>query len=236
MRNIATAAIFPMSFVSFRESQVKEYDIWTYGFQDDSVGPGRPGDLGGKVFAPIRRDWRRAQTRSHIQLDECHDGPGAGADRAESGREDRAFPASRLEAARGEETRLSVTLEGRLAESLEKMLNNFFMRYAMGSDADGLPPAELKHIIGRPTAAELKLLKRIYEGKMWATLPAEKGGFRSGMLQATLKMFAGEIGGGHASRGDAAKDRKGHAEDGGQQDVPSRRQRHDPNSEPRGRP
>jgi hypothetical protein len=34
----------------------------------------------------------------------------------------------------GEQTRLSVTLEGRLVESLEKMLSSFFLRYAVGSE------------------------------------------------------------------------------------------------------
>jgi len=68
----------------------------------------------------------------------------------------------------GEQTRLSVTLEGRLAESLEKMLNSFFLRYAVGSDSLTIHPRpELKHIIGRPTAAELKLLINAYGSRMW---------------------------------------------------------------------
>jgi hypothetical protein len=68
----------------------------------------------------------------------------------------------------GEQTRLSVTLEGRLAESLEKMLNSFFLRYAVGSDSLTIyPRPELKRIIGRPTAGELKLLGNIYGNKMW---------------------------------------------------------------------
>ena len=68
----------------------------------------------------------------------------------------------------GEQTRLSVTLEGRLAESLEKMLSNFFMRYAVGSDSLMIyPRPELKHIIGRPSTDELKLLAYAYGSRMW---------------------------------------------------------------------
>jgi hypothetical protein len=93
----------------------------------------------------------------------------------------------------GQDTRVSVTLEGRLSESLEKMLNNFFLRYAVGSEALTVyPRPELKHIIGRPTADELKLLKRIYEGKMWVILPADKGELPERYVQTILKMLAGE--------------------------------------------
>jgi hypothetical protein len=77
----------------------------------------------------------------------------------------------------GEQTRLSVTLEGRLAESLEKMLNSFFMRYAVSSDSLTIyPRPELKRIIGRPTAAELKLLVNLYGSRMWISgiVPAQK--------------------------------------------------------------
>jgi hypothetical protein len=75
----------------------------------------------------------------------------------------------------GEQTRLSVTLEGRLAESLEKMLNSFFMRYAVGNESLTIyPRPELKHIIGRPTADELKLLRNIYGNPMWASTGAEE--------------------------------------------------------------
>ncbi len=93
----------------------------------------------------------------------------------------------------GQDTRVSVTLEGRLSESLEKMLNSFFLRYAVGSEALTVyPRPELKHIIGRPTADELKLLKRIYEGKAWIAIPAERGDLPERFVQATVKMFAGE--------------------------------------------
>jgi len=77
----------------------------------------------------------------------------------------------------GEQTRLSVTLEGRLAESLEKMLNSFFMRYAVSSDSLTVyPRPELKRIIGRPTAAELKLLVNLYGSRIWVSgiIPAQK--------------------------------------------------------------
>ncbi len=70
----------------------------------------------------------------------------------------------------GLETRLSVTLDGRLGESLTKMLNSFFLRYAVGSDSLTIyPRPELKHIIGRPTAGEMKLLRNIYGNKMWVS-------------------------------------------------------------------
>jgi len=70
----------------------------------------------------------------------------------------------------GLETRLSVTLDGRLGESLAKMLNSFFLRYAVGSDSLTIyPRPELKRIIGRPTAGELKLLKNLYTNAMWVS-------------------------------------------------------------------
>jgi hypothetical protein len=91
----------------------------------------------------------------------------------------------------GQDTRLSVTLEGRLSESLEKMLNNFFLRYAVGGEALTIyPRPELKHIIGRPTADELKLLKRIYEGKLWLTV--DKDPLSEDFVRRILKMFVGE--------------------------------------------
>jgi hypothetical protein len=93
----------------------------------------------------------------------------------------------------GQDTRVSVTLEGRLSESLEKMLNNFFLRYAVGSEALTVyPRPELKHIIGRPTADELKLLKRIYEGKMWLNVPANQDELPERFVQTILKSFTGE--------------------------------------------
>ncbi|MHC4483093.1 MAG: hypothetical protein ACYSW4_06055 [Planctomycetota bacterium] len=63
----------------------------------------------------------------------------------------------------GEATRLSVVLDGPLAESLTEMLNAFFMRYAVGDDQITIyPRPELEHVLGRPTAKQLELLKAIY--------------------------------------------------------------------------
>ncbi len=91
----------------------------------------------------------------------------------------------------GQDTRVSVALQGRLSESLEKMLNNFFLRYAVGSETLTVyPRPELKRIIGRPTAGELKLLKNIYEKKAWLAL--DRGGPSEQFVQRVLEMFAGE--------------------------------------------
>ena len=63
----------------------------------------------------------------------------------------------------GEATRLSVELDGPLADSLTEMLNAFFMRYAVGTDEITIyPRPELDHIIGRPSTNQLQLLKDIY--------------------------------------------------------------------------
>jgi hypothetical protein len=63
----------------------------------------------------------------------------------------------------GEATRLSVELDGPLADSLTEMLNAFFMRYAVGADLVTIyPRPELDHIIGRPSTNQLQLLKEIY--------------------------------------------------------------------------
>jgi hypothetical protein len=63
----------------------------------------------------------------------------------------------------GETTRLSVTLEGRLGDSMTEMLNAFFMRYAVGDEQITIyPRGELEHIIGRPSTQQLALLKKIY--------------------------------------------------------------------------
>jgi len=63
----------------------------------------------------------------------------------------------------GETTRLSVTLEGRLGDSMTEMLSAFFMRYAVGDEQITIyPRPELEHIIGRPDARQLELLKKIY--------------------------------------------------------------------------
>jgi len=63
----------------------------------------------------------------------------------------------------GKATRLSVTLDGPFAESMSEMLNAFFMRYAVGEEEITIyPRPELGHILGRPTARQLELLKAIY--------------------------------------------------------------------------
>jgi len=63
----------------------------------------------------------------------------------------------------GEATRLSVALDGSLAESMTEMLNAFFMRYVVGDEEITIyPRPELEHILGRPTAKQLELLKAIY--------------------------------------------------------------------------
>ncbi|MHC4426763.1 MAG: hypothetical protein ACYSYV_11805 [Planctomycetota bacterium] len=63
----------------------------------------------------------------------------------------------------GEGTRLSVTLEGPLADGMTEMLNAFFMRYAVGEEEITIyPRAELEHILGRPSTKQLELLTKIY--------------------------------------------------------------------------
>ena len=63
----------------------------------------------------------------------------------------------------GAATRLSVMLQGPLAESLTEMLNAFFMRYAVGEEQITIyPRPELEHILGRPTTKQLELLRDIY--------------------------------------------------------------------------
>jgi hypothetical protein len=63
----------------------------------------------------------------------------------------------------GEATRLSVTLDGPLADSMTEMLNAFFMRYAVGEDEITVfPRPELEHILGRPSTKQLELLKAIH--------------------------------------------------------------------------
>jgi hypothetical protein len=65
----------------------------------------------------------------------------------------------------GEATRLSVALEGPLANSMTEMLNAFFMRYAVGDEEITIyPRPELEHILGRPTTKQLELLAKIYKG------------------------------------------------------------------------
>jgi len=63
----------------------------------------------------------------------------------------------------GQATRLSVALDGPLADSMTEMLNAFFMRYAIGDEEITIyPRTELEHILGRPTTKQLELLKAIY--------------------------------------------------------------------------
>jgi hypothetical protein len=63
----------------------------------------------------------------------------------------------------GEATRLSVALDGPLADSMTEMLNAFFMRYAVGDEEITIyPRPEMEHILGRPTTKQLELLKAIY--------------------------------------------------------------------------
>ncbi|MHC4572899.1 MAG: hypothetical protein ACYS76_02005 [Planctomycetota bacterium] len=63
----------------------------------------------------------------------------------------------------GEVTRLSLMMQGPLAESMTEMLNAFFMRYAVGDEEITIyPRPELDHIMGRPTTKQLGLLRAIY--------------------------------------------------------------------------
>jgi hypothetical protein len=63
----------------------------------------------------------------------------------------------------GKSTRLSVTLRGPASESITQMLNEFFMRYAVGQNELIIyPRPELDHIIGRPSTRQLGLLKALY--------------------------------------------------------------------------
>jgi hypothetical protein len=66
----------------------------------------------------------------------------------------------------GRATRLSASLNGSLADSLIEMLNAFFMRYVVGDNEITIyPRQELEHILGRPNAEQLKMLKNIYAVK-----------------------------------------------------------------------
>ncbi|MFH1581434.1 MAG: hypothetical protein ABIC39_05110 [Pseudomonadota bacterium] len=68
----------------------------------------------------------------------------------------------------GKSTRLSVQLDGPLAESFNEMLDTFFMRYAVGDKAVTIyPRPELEHILGRPTTKQLELLKAIYTSPIY---------------------------------------------------------------------
>ncbi len=63
----------------------------------------------------------------------------------------------------GKATRLSVVLNGPLADSMTEMLNAFFMRFAVGDKEITIyPRKELKHIPGRPSTKQLEILQAIY--------------------------------------------------------------------------
>lgn len=67
----------------------------------------------------------------------------------------------------GGATRLSASLQGSLSDCLTEMLDGFFMRFAVGDDEITIyPRQELEHILGKPNAEQLKLLKKIYNAKM----------------------------------------------------------------------
>lgn len=90
----------------------------------------------------------------------------------------------------GTQTQLSVTLEGQLDQSLEQMLNAFFMRYAVGNDAVVIyPRPELKHIMGRPTPETLRLLRNIYTN---GTLIQGDPKAVEQMSQAAVNQMAGQ--------------------------------------------
>ncbi len=71
----------------------------------------------------------------------------------------------------GKATRLSVELDGPLAESMTEMLNAFFMRYAVGDEEITIyPRPELEHILGRPTKRQLEVLRSIYTNPIYECL------------------------------------------------------------------
>ena len=89
----------------------------------------------------------------------------------------------------GEQTRLSVTLEGQLAQGLEQMLNEFLLRYAVGSESVVVVPRpELDRVLGRPTARLLTLLKNIYTNKM----SLNTGGHTTQLAQILINTLADE--------------------------------------------
>lgn len=83
----------------------------------------------------------------------------------------------------GEATRLSVALQGPLAESMTEMLNTFFMRYAVGDEQVTIyPRPELVHILGRPTIKQLELLKAIYTNSMSEYVSGQEASFVNKLL------------------------------------------------------
>lgn len=82
----------------------------------------------------------------------------------------------------GEATRLSVTLQGPLADSMKEMLNAFFMRYAVGDQQITIyPRPELEHVLGRPTTKQIELLKKMYTMVLEVSA-GTPGGILKGMI------------------------------------------------------
>jgi hypothetical protein len=89
----------------------------------------------------------------------------------------------------GAATRLSVTLEGPLADSLTEMLNAFFMRYVVGDEEITIyPRQELEHILGRPTTEQLELLKKIFSCRI-----EFNGGVSEGVFIELIKSSVGPV-------------------------------------------
>lgn len=89
----------------------------------------------------------------------------------------------------GETTRLSVTLEGSLADGMTEMLSAFFMRYAVGEDEITVHPRqELEHVIGRPNIQQLELLKKMYGYRIEVS-----PGFPREKLVSLIRKSFGEI-------------------------------------------
>ena len=89
----------------------------------------------------------------------------------------------------GAATRLSVTLEGPLADSLTEMLNAFFMRYVVDDEEITIyPRQELEHILGRPTTEQLELLKGIYSCRIEVS-----GGVSEGIFFELIKNTIGPV-------------------------------------------
>lgn len=83
----------------------------------------------------------------------------------------------------GENTRLSVKLQGRLGDSMTEMLNAFFMRYAVGDEQITIyPRPELEHIIGRLNTKQLKVLRNIYSMRIT---------FSQGVPEESISSFIG---------------------------------------------
>jgi hypothetical protein len=89
----------------------------------------------------------------------------------------------------GKETRISARLEGSLAGSLDQMLNELFLRYTLSSEPLMIyPRPELRHILGRPTARSLRLLRNIYAHQALVS----HGSDNPALAQTFLNQLAGE--------------------------------------------